>query len=157
MKEANRAHGDHSDQDIRSLLSGPSILHAGPTLDTEDSRMIKARWHRSRLAALETEHPKPQWQRQMLREGPQAKPVSPAAPLNCDHVFRVCFCSVKPGDDGLLSTTDLTSSLPPAFPEKFQHFKEKRQATCGLIFELLSVPQWWEFQSRRLRDGKPPS
>ena len=82
MKEANRAHGDHSDQDIRSLLSGPSILHAGPTLDTEDSRTIKARWHRSRLAALETEHPKPQWQRQMLREGPQAKPVSPAAPLN---------------------------------------------------------------------------
>ena len=76
----------------------------------------------------------PQWQRPMLREGPQAKPVSPAAPLNCEHVSPVCFCSVKPGDDGLLSTTDLTSSLPPAFPEKLQHFKEKQQAICGLMF-----------------------
>lgn len=65
----------------------------------------------------------------------------PSCPFELEHVFHVCFCSVKPGDDGLLSTTDLTSSLPPAFPEKFQHFKEKRQATCGLIFELLSVPR----------------
>ena len=86
------------------------------------------------LTALETEAPETTMAAADAVGGPQAKPVCPAAPLNCDHVFWVCFCSVKPGDDGLLSTTDLTSLLPLALPEKFQHFKEKRQAICGLMF-----------------------
>ena len=86
------------------------------------------------LTALETEAPETTMAAADAAAGPQAKPVRPAAPLNCDLIFCVCFCSVKPGDDGLLSTTDLTSSLPPAFPEKFQHFKEKLQAICGLMF-----------------------
>ena len=66
--------------------------------------------------------------------GTSGQTCQPSCPFELEHVFHVCFCSVKPGDDGLLSTTDLTSSLPPAFPEKLQHFKEKRQATCGLMF-----------------------